>query len=204
LRRAGVAVIALVANSLQSNTGTVSGGEATLECSQEWFLSDGSDISGDNKLWTIPIFAVTDKGTVDDVNMMREKKLTFKVPVVDGSTFIKLNADQDVPCRVLYTSEMMANLSHGVLSKKICPVDRAGLILDSYALVKAGKMDASELVKLVYVVERAKRASRSNTRGKTNRIFFLLLLFFNHKLRKDASTIESLRYLFGASDPTLR
>lgn len=123
---------------------------AELTCSQTWFLSDGSDTSGDDKLWTVPIFAVTDNGKVDDVSMMREQSMTFKIPVTDAGTFIKLNADQEVPCRVLYTSEMMANLSAAVLSKKLCPVDRAGLISDSYALVKAGKLDATELIKLLY------------------------------------------------------
>ena len=131
---------------------SVSGGVATLVCSQSWFLSDGSDTSSleDKKLWAIPLFATTNAGKTDEVNMMREEKMTIKIPVLSSSTFIKLNADQEVPMRVKYTSEMMANLSSGVLTKELNAVDRAGLILDSYALVKSGSLDATELIKLLF------------------------------------------------------
>jgi len=76
--------------------------------------------------------------------------MTVKVPVKSASTFVKLNADQHVPMRVLYTSDMLANLSAGVLSKELSAVDRAGLVMDSYALVKSGDLDPTELIKLLF------------------------------------------------------
>jgi len=62
--------------------------------------------------------------------------------------WVKLNAGQEVPMRVLNTPEMLKRLSEGIKSKTLHPVDRAGLLTDAYALVKAGHMSPEALIQL--------------------------------------------------------
>ena len=125
--------------------------KVTLELEQMWFLSDGSALTEEEakKKWTIPVITCTEEGTQDDIVYMREKTATITVPIKKGG-WIKLNAGHEVPMRVQSTPEMLSRLSSGVKSKStLSAVDRAGLVNDSYALVKAGHMPAEDLIKLL-------------------------------------------------------
>ncbi|GMI15997.1 hypothetical protein TrVE_jg1398 [Triparma verrucosa] len=135
---------------------TFEGKTATIKLEQSWFLADGSEVTAEEaKLWCIPILASTSAGTSDDINMMREDSITIKVPIEDSSSWVKLNAEQQVPMRVAYDSDMLQRLTAGISSKKMGASDRAGILLDSYNLVKAGMMKPGDLVKLLssYVAE---------------------------------------------------
>ena len=63
--------------------------------------------------------------------------------------WVKLNAGQEVPMRVLPTPTMIDRLGDGIKSKKLPPCDRAGLLSDAYSLVKAGHMKLETLIKLL-------------------------------------------------------
>ena len=125
-------------------------GEVVLELEQSWFLSDGSELDeeGKAKTWTIPILTCTESGEQEDMTLMREGKATVTVPVASGG-WVKLNAGQEVPMRVLPGPEMLKRLEQAVREKKLSAIDRAGLINDSYALVKAGRMSPESLIGLL-------------------------------------------------------
>ncbi len=124
--------------------------KVTLTLAQEWFLSDGSPLSaGDKeKKWCIPIMTCTEEGNQQDMIFMREKTATVTVPLSKGG-WVKLNAGQDVPMRVKLTPTMIDRLSAGIKSKTLPQADRAALLTDAYALVKAGKMQPESLIKLL-------------------------------------------------------
>jgi puromycin-sensitive aminopeptidase len=111
-----------------------------LELDQIWFLSDGSelDAEGAAKKWTIPILTCTEGGPQADMTLMREKTAT-----------VKLNAGQEVPMRVLPSEEMLKRLAVAIQTKALSAIDRASLLSDSYALVKAGHMSPESLMLLM-------------------------------------------------------
>lgn len=113
-----------------------------LELEQSWFLADGSELpqDGKDKVWTIPILTATPAGVSTDMVLMREKTATITIPLKTKSDWVKINAGQEVPMRVLYSDEMLARLSKAVSTKELVPADRVGLIMDGYALVKAGQL----------------------------------------------------------------
>ena len=120
-----------------------------LEVEQSWFLSDGSSVEGDEKLWCIPILTCTEAGTQNDIIFMREKKAKVEVPLSSPNGWVKLNAGQEVPMRVLPTSTMIERLSEGIQNKTLPICDRAALVTDGYALVKSGHMKPEDLIKLL-------------------------------------------------------
>mmetsp|Transcript_29685 Transcript_29685/g.53877 ORF Transcript_29685/g.53877 Transcript_29685/m.53877 type:complete len:887 (-) Transcript_29685:86-2746(-) len=125
--------------------------KVTLTLEQEWFLSDGSPLSEEDKKkkWCIPLLTCTAEGTQKDMIFMREKTATVTIPLPSKDGWVKLNAGQDVPMRVKLTSDMIDRLGEGIKSKTLPPADRAALLTDSYALVKAGKMRPEALIKLL-------------------------------------------------------
>ena len=125
--------------------------KVTLSLEQEWFLSDGSPLSAEEKekKWCIPLLTCTAEGTQQDMIFVREKTATVTVPLSSKDGWVKLNAGQDVPMRILLTSEMINRLGQGIKSKTLPPADRAALLTDGYALVKAGKMKPEPLIKLL-------------------------------------------------------
>ena len=124
--------------------------KVTFELEQQWFLSDGSELTGEDatKTWTVPIITCTAAGTQEDIVYMREKTATVTIPIEKGG-WAKLNANHEVPIRIHSTAEMLKRLSAGVKTKALSACDRAGLVNDSYALVKAGHMAPEELIKLL-------------------------------------------------------
>lgn len=125
--------------------------KVTLELEQVWFLSDGSELSEEekNRKWCIPIITITADGTQEDMTFMREKTATITAPLSDKDGWVKLNAGQEVPMRVQLTPTMLNRLGSGIKSKKLPPCDRAGLLTDAYALVKAGQMKPETLLELL-------------------------------------------------------
>jgi puromycin-sensitive aminopeptidase len=122
-----------------------------LELEQQWFLSDGTTLTDEEvlKIWTIPIITCTSVGTQADMILVREKTATITVPLASADGWVKLNAGQEVPLRVKNSPEMLRRLAEGVKSKVLPPCDRAALLTDSYALVKAGHMEPEVLIKLL-------------------------------------------------------
>lgn len=123
--------------------------KVTFELEQSWFLSDGSTSENESKTWTIPIMTCTDTGTQSDIIFMREKTATVEIPLSSKNGWVKLNAGQEVPMRVLPTAAMIERISEGIKTKTLPICDRAALVTDGYALVKAGHMKPEDLIKLL-------------------------------------------------------
>ena len=126
--------------------------KVTLTLEQEWFLSDGSPLSDEEKekKWCIPLLTCTEEGTQQDMIFMREKSATVTIPLTSkDASWVKLNAGQDVPMRVKLTPKMIERLGLGIKAKTLPAADRAALLTDGYALVKAGKMAPENLIKLL-------------------------------------------------------
>jgi len=124
--------------------------QLTLE--QSWFLSDGSEYETEEeegKRWCIPILTCTEAGTQADTTFLREKRVSIEVPLATEGGWVKLNAGQEVPMRVINTTNMIERLAKGIKSKALPICDRAGLITDAYALVKAGQMPPDNLIRLL-------------------------------------------------------
>lgn len=116
------------------------GSEVELE--QSWFLADGSEVKKEEeKLWKIPLIC---KGQAPI--LMEAKTQKISVPKAD---FLLLNTGRDVPMRVLYTPETYSQLATAIQKNQLGVSDRAGLVLDSFALAKAGKLGADQVFKLI-------------------------------------------------------
>jgi puromycin-sensitive aminopeptidase len=63
--------------------------------------------------------------------------------------WIKINAGQHVPLRVAYTPSMVEKLCVAIRSKAIPAMDRAGLILDSFALARASHIPPETVLQLL-------------------------------------------------------
>jgi puromycin-sensitive aminopeptidase len=122
--------------------------QVTLELDQVWFLKDGSELNDEDasKMWTIPLKYVTDSGTQDGTTLMESKNTTLTVPT---TTWMKLNAGQIVPMRVLLGPLMLERLSTGIKDKSLSPADRSGVLDDAYALTKAGHSTPGSTIRLL-------------------------------------------------------
>ena len=126
----------------------------TLE--QQWFLSDGSVPQGDEqkKLWSIPLLFATSSSVSSAAVIMSERQQTFKIPLSaadknDVKPWLKINAGQKALVRVAHTVEMTSRLQPVIRSQTLGPEDRAGLLLDAYALAKAGFAPLEAVVDLL-------------------------------------------------------
>ncbi|CAM9808130.1 unnamed protein product [Ectocarpus sp. 4 AP-2014] len=124
----------------------------TLEFRQSWFLADGSEVEGEEKqLWNLPLLYSTASDPKESkLEMMAGETHTLKVvELKDKDDWVKINAGQHTLMRVLYTPEMMKRLERGVRDRTLAAEDRASIVSDAYALVKAGRMGADQLVRLL-------------------------------------------------------
>jgi puromycin-sensitive aminopeptidase len=123
----------------------MSNGKISVTLSQQWFLSDGSELSAEDKAktWTIPLLFATKGATSSEAVLMTEKSQTFEIPCAADNYFLKINAGQEALARVMYTSEMAAGLSKAISAKDMSPVDRAAVLQDAYACAKAQLPGAS-------------------------------------------------------------
>ena len=130
------------------------GDKVTLQLEQQWFLSDGSPLQGDEeikKTWTIPVMTCTQEGQQADMTLMREQTATVTVEADSGKKvdWVKFNAGQEVPMRVLPSPGLLERYGAGIASGSMKPMDRAGLLNDAYALVKAGHLKPEALIQLI-------------------------------------------------------
>ena len=124
----------------------------TVSLEQEWFISDGSTPPDKNKLWSIPL-EVSLGGMHEPLQLgiLDTRSTTIVIPVESGKkTWIKFNGGQYIPMRVNYlVEEVRQELRQAVLSGEMQVTDRSGLLSDTFALVKAGKVDPGDLITLL-------------------------------------------------------
>jgi aminopeptidase N len=80
---------------------------------------------------------------------MDQKSQSFEVPLSGPNDYLKINAGQQALVRVAHSTEMTRRLQSFIRSKEIGTVDRAGLLLDAYALTKAGYASPEGVVDLL-------------------------------------------------------
>ncbi|CAK9008253.1 unnamed protein product [Durusdinium trenchii] len=116
------------------------GSEVELE--QSWFLADGSEVKKEEeKIWKIPIICKGQKPV-----LMEAKTQKISVPKSD---FLLINAGRQVPMRVLYSDETYSQLATAIQKGQLSVSDKAGLVLDSFALAKSGHLGADKVFKLI-------------------------------------------------------
>eukprot|EP00668_Euglena_longa_P044304 GGOE01058911.1.p1 GENE.GGOE01058911.1~~GGOE01058911.1.p1 ORF type:complete len:766 (+),score=277.53 GGOE01058911.1:351-2648(+) len=119
-----------------------------LEVEQQWFLSDGSVQEGDEAItWIVPLLLGSDTPAVPQAPLMLDaRSAQFMVPV-ESAQWLKLNFGQHVLCRVLYPRSMSQRLSAHL--PMLPAEDRIGILSDTFALVKSGQADPTQLVELL-------------------------------------------------------
>eukprot|EP00602_Paraphysomonas_sp_CaronLab_P000533 CAMPEP_0185021724 /NCGR_PEP_ID=MMETSP1103-20130426/4412_1 /TAXON_ID=36769 /ORGANISM="Paraphysomonas bandaiensis, Strain Caron Lab Isolate" /LENGTH=825 /DNA_ID=CAMNT_0027553425 /DNA_START=132 /DNA_END=2609 /DNA_ORIENTATION=+ len=126
----------------------------TIELEQNWFLADGSSSDSDaDKIWTIPLTFATSKCVSEAAVLMTQKRQTFCIPLAGEGDWVKLNAGQQALVRVAHTPAMIDRLLEPIRSKTLSPIDRASLLLDAYALAKAGSAPVEGIVRLLRAFE---------------------------------------------------
>lgn len=127
----------------------------TLE--QVKFLSDGSESDDNTTVWSIPLFFASE-GSVSTESVIMDKKVqTFAVPLgnvpAGGKGWVKINAGQKALARVAHSDQMIERLQGAIARGALAPVDRAALLLDNYALAKAGLASLESVVNVLRAFE---------------------------------------------------
>ena len=134
---------------------------------QSWFLADGSAPPGhDSKCWKIPLWASVGYGAgADDaqadgvhagfLDSLQPLECAVDAKGASPSFWLKLNSGQHVAIRVAYEDpEDVEKLARAVARRDMADSsDRAGLLLDAFALAKAGVTDPGQLVVLLAAYE---------------------------------------------------
>jgi len=132
---------------------TASGGVAKMKLEQTWFLASGEEPSpSEEKTWTVPLFLRTSAEATKPAILMTSKTFDLEVPIkADGAgcEYVLINQGQFTPMRVSYTPEMRERLVKAIVAGNIPAADRAGLVMDAYALAKAGKLGTHELLRFL-------------------------------------------------------
>ncbi|CAE7877035.1 NPEPPS [Symbiodinium necroappetens] len=140
-QKMGFPLLEVLNDPLADSTGHV-------EIRQKWFLADGSsEPSDDDKTWFCPVIVGTDKGS-SPAGFLEEKSGKIAcASCLPGASMIKVNFGQHVPVRVLYPESVFKRLIQKLSS--VPPEDKIGLLSDTFAMSKAGVLDASFLVDLL-------------------------------------------------------
>lgn len=128
----------------------VSGSTAKLSLEQSWFLATGE--VPEEKVWSTPIFigtAASPAGGPPTMMSTRTHEIEVQLSADAGADFVLLNAGMRTPMRVAYTAEMRERLASAVRAGKIPSDNRVGLVMDTYALAKAGKLGIDDALRFL-------------------------------------------------------
>lgn len=130
--------------------------EVKITLEQARFLSDGS-VSEEEHVWSIPLLFSTEGSVSSEAVIFDKKVQTFVVPLGKTSgahkPWIKINAGQKALARVAHSKEMIHRLHPAIQAGLVEPVDRAALLLDNYALAKAGLTPLEDVVEILRALE---------------------------------------------------
>jgi len=132
---------------LEVKSFTVSGSVAKLSVQQSWFLASGEE-PPEERTWSLPVF-VKSSAEEGRLHMMTGKTMDIEVPISGGSDFVLINEGVRVPMRVAYTADMRSRLSDAVRGGKLPTCDRASLLMDAYAMAKAGKLGTDDMIQFL-------------------------------------------------------
>lgn len=176
--------------------------DVRLTLEQNRFLSDGS-ASDHSELWSIPLLFSSENSVSPQAVIMDKKVQTFTIPL--GATtggarsWIKINAGQKALTRVAHSPEMVARLREAIVRGQVAPVDRAALLLDAYALAKAGYGSLDSVVDILRALEGETACIVwAAIAGVLNGLHSLLESLFNHTPVFDAFTAFGKRLVVRA------
>ncbi|MBI5400700.1 MAG: M1 family metallopeptidase [Candidatus Yonathbacteria bacterium] len=95
--------------------------------------------SKDKTLWHVPVSIIGEEHTGKEKFMLNKKNERIKTAF--GGGWIKINAGESSVFRVNYTPALWELLSASVSKKELSPVDRLGLVRDSFDLAMSGDLD---------------------------------------------------------------
>lgn len=131
--------------------------EVTFTLEQSWFLADGhpSAAGADDSAvtWSIPLMFASAESESSQAIIMSAKRQTFTLKTNGASDWLKINAGQKALLRVAHSDEMIRRLTPAIRSKAVSVIDRAGLLLDTYALAKAGHCKVETVANLLRAYE---------------------------------------------------
>jgi len=129
---------------------TFGASSAKLTLEQSWFLASG-EVPAEEKVWNIPLFIRTCGSEGKEPTMMTAKTMDIEVPIgsVADTAFVLINDGVRTPMRVAYTAEMRARLSLAVKAGKVAVADRSQLVMDAFALSKAGRLAVDDLMRFL-------------------------------------------------------
>ncbi|VDD94199.1 unnamed protein product [Enterobius vermicularis] len=126
---------------------SVDGNKRTLKLKQSRFLADGGTDEND-QLWQVPITVSTssDPSVIKHRFLLTEREQEVTLDNIPSTEWVKINAGTTGFYRVEYSPEILEALLPDVSSKKLPAVDRFGLTDDLFALVRAGRVSATQFL----------------------------------------------------------
>lgn len=128
------------------------GSSRVLHLVQEKFCADGKlPASEAETTWMVPITVSTGAapGKVAAETLLQTKKGEITVANVGPNDWVKLNVSTVGVYRVQYSADVLAQLLPAIENRSMPPLDRLGLQNDMFALVQAGRVSTTEILKLM-------------------------------------------------------
>lgn len=115
--------------------------DSKLEISQSRFFRSplSKKETKEKTLWQVPVSIIGEEQIGKEKFMLDKKSARIKTAFGDG--WVKLNAGESSVARVNYTPALWKLLITPVSKKKLSPVDRLGLVRDSFDLAMSGDLD---------------------------------------------------------------
>ena len=125
--------------------------DGSLVLTQRRFHADGrTDEADASKLWWIPLEILTEEDPSKAIAFeMHTKEARVDSVHLKPGQWVKVNAGNTAFCRVHYSSDLLLALTEAVRKNALSPVDRLGVLGDTFALASAGILDNVDLVRLL-------------------------------------------------------
>lgn len=131
--------------------------EVSFTLEQNWFLADGKPSSSDPDAatkdaaitWAIPLMFAGSAYESSQAVIMSAKRQTFTLKTSSANDWLRINAGQQALLRVAHSDEMIRRMLPAISSKTMSVIDRGGVLLDTYALAKAGHVKVETIIELL-------------------------------------------------------
>ncbi|KAK7501330.1 hypothetical protein BaRGS_00007455 [Batillaria attramentaria] len=125
------------------------GNKRVITVEQEKFCADGKQ-AGDGYLWLVPVSVSTASCPEKPILtvLLEKASTTITLDNIGSNEWVKVNTGTVGVYRVLYTPEMLDKLIPAIKDKTLPPKDRLGLQNDLFALARAGRASAVDVLKV--------------------------------------------------------